>query len=338
MSLPGIPSRPAPSSSYSSYPTHPAPSSRPEFANPAERTGGPANLNGPQISTQQLPSLRTLLEPQLLDSNPSDRSSRQSAPQHHHSSPAGYGSSSPTLKRRYDYDSYNHGFPERPVATTTYPHYLQRPPPSAGSSVNTDNPSTSPSTLGSAVGVGPPEMHHRGSFGQLSQHDTANRSFRPSSATPDLVRATSSRSLHEDYEEASRPLRRRIEGISRAPVRASRCVAQREVPGEGLCYIYEDGTYCRVMIDGEAVNPSWGITKAGKPRKRLAQACLTCREKKIKCEPGYPKCLQCAKSQRICKGYVFQFYLDTKRSIFTYHDRYSCCRVLAAVIRVVSRP
>lgn len=75
--------------------------------------------------------------------------------------------------------------------------------------------------------------------------------------------------------------------------------------GEGLCYIYEDGTYCRAIIDGEPVNPSWGITKAGKPRKRLAQACLTCREKKIKCEPGYPKCHQCAKSQRVCRGYAF---------------------------------
>ncbi|KAJ4377378.1 hypothetical protein N0V83_000203 [Neocucurbitaria cava] len=63
-----------------------------------------------------------------------------------------------------------------------------------------------------------------------------------------------------------------------------------------------DGTYCRAIIDGEPVNPSWGITKAGKPRKRLAQACLTCREKKIKCEPGYPKCHQCAKSQRVCRG------------------------------------
>ncbi|KAI4939450.1 uncharacterized protein J4E92_000735 [Alternaria infectoria] len=79
-------------------------------------------------------------------------------------------------------------------------------------------------------------------------------------------------------------------------------MGQRDIPGEGPCYVYEDGTYCRAIIDGEAVNPSWGITKAGKPRKRLAQACLTCREKKIKCEPGYPKCQQCAKSQRVCRG------------------------------------
>ncbi|KAF3054090.1 hypothetical protein E8E11_011495 [Didymella keratinophila] len=89
----------------------------------------------------------------------------------------------------------------------------------------------------------------------------------------------SSRPVHDEAEDPTRPVRRRVDALSRAPVRASRAI-----------------------IDGEPVNPSWGITKAGKPRKRLAQACLTCREKKIKCEPGYPKCHQCAKSQRVCRG------------------------------------
>ncbi|KAL5116617.1 hypothetical protein ACEQ8H_005495 [Pleosporales sp. CAS-2024a] len=74
---------------------------------------------------------------------------------------------------------------------------------------------------------------------------------------------------------------RPADGLSRAPTLSSRCVGQREIMNEGLCYVYEDGTYCRAIINGEPVNPSWGITKAGKPRKRLAQACLTCREKKI---------------------------------------------------------
>ncbi|BDD58782.1 hypothetical protein MAP00_004033 [Monascus purpureus] len=49
------------------------------------------------------------------------------------------------------------------------------------------------------------------------------------------------------------------------------------------------------------VNANWGITKAGKPRKRLAQACLTCREKKIKCQPNLPRCDQCQKSGRDCR-------------------------------------
>ncbi|KAI8630148.1 hypothetical protein F5Y19DRAFT_55262 [Xylariaceae sp. FL1651] len=80
-----------------------------------------------------------------------------------------------------------------------------------------------------------------------------------------------------------------------------RFVRRAEVPGEGLCYFYDDGTHCKTVIDGEPVNAHWGVTKAGKPRKRLAIACLTCREKKIKCDPDYPRCVQCEKFGRVCK-------------------------------------
>lgn len=80
-----------------------------------------------------------------------------------------------------------------------------------------------------------------------------------------------------------------------------RFVRQAEVPGEGVCYFYDDGTHCKTVIDGEPVNAHWGVTKAGKPRKRLAIACITCREKKIKCDPDYPRCVQCEKFGRICK-------------------------------------
>jgi hypothetical protein len=80
-----------------------------------------------------------------------------------------------------------------------------------------------------------------------------------------------------------------------------RFIGEQYVPAEGPCYFYDDGTHCKTIIDGEAVNPYWGVTKAGKPRKRLAVACLTCREKKIKCDPDYPQCLQCEKAGRECR-------------------------------------
>ena len=80
-----------------------------------------------------------------------------------------------------------------------------------------------------------------------------------------------------------------------------RFVRAAEVAGEGMCYFYDDGSHCKTVIDGEAVNAHWGVTKAGKPRKRLAIACVTCREKKIKCDPDYPRCLQCEKFGRVCK-------------------------------------
>jgi hypothetical protein len=106
----------------------------------------------------------------------------------------------------------------------------------------------------------------------------------------------------DDPSDMPRNALKRRSDAPRGPPRITKCIGQKDVPGEGLCWFYEDGSYCRTVIDGERVNPNWGVTKAGRPRKRLAQACLTCREKKIKCEPAYPKCHQCAKSQRVCKG------------------------------------
>ncbi|KAL8680077.1 MAG: hypothetical protein Q9186_003716 [Xanthomendoza sp. 1 TL-2023] len=80
-----------------------------------------------------------------------------------------------------------------------------------------------------------------------------------------------------------------------------RVIGEQDIPGEGPCWIYEDGSVCRKVIDGELVNAQWGVTKAGKPRKRLAIACTTCREKKIKCDPAEGKCLQCEKFGRECR-------------------------------------
>jgi hypothetical protein len=47
----------------------------------------------------------------------------------------------------------------------------------------------------------------------------------------------------------------------------------------------------------------WGTTKAGKPRKRLAQACLNCRHKKIRCHsnPSGIKCTQCERTDVHCR-------------------------------------
>jgi hypothetical protein len=78
-------------------------------------------------------------------------------------------------------------------------------------------------------------------------------------------------------------------------------LCEEMVPGEGLFYFYDDGSRCPAVIEGERVNRRWGITKAGKPRRRLALACVTCRDKKIKCDPGEPKCAQCDKCGRECR-------------------------------------
>ncbi|KAF1847922.1 uncharacterized protein K460DRAFT_278672 [Cucurbitaria berberidis CBS 394.84] len=297
---PSLPSHSGPPHSYNSYSIPHALHSRPEIVTPSQQVRSRDSI-GNQNHAQQLPSLRTLLEPELLDKKLSDPSLRSNGPQISLGHGALYGSSSPTLKRRHDFDGHSHRYPEdNAIASQT--SYLQRPPLSTA---NTGIQSTV-STPGSTFGNTPLGLQRRESFAYPSHHDPAGNNFRPMSTVSDPTTAFANQSVHDELGDAGRPVRRRIDGTSRAPIRSSQCIGQREMPGEGLCYVYEDGTYCRAIIDGEPVNPSWGITKAGKPRKRLAQACLTCREKKIKCEPGYPKCHQCAKSQRVCRGGVNQ--------------------------------
>jgi hypothetical protein len=283
-----IASHGGPPASYQPYVTPPGRLSRThiEHQRPTESIENAA-------SSQRLPSLRTLLEPELLE-KPSDYSLRHIAslnpsPQH--------GSTSPSLKRRHDFDSHRQSQYESNVSVlqTSYAHRPSLP------NIQAEQQSKTPSTPGSALSTGSMD-HQRHGSSQSLHTSTPGSTFRQISMASEPMASQSSRVVYDEAEDPSRPVRRRVDALSRAPIRASRCIAQREMPGEGLCYIYEDGTYCRAIIDGEPVNPSWGITKAGKPRKRLAQACLTCREKKIKCEPGYPKCSQCAKSQRVCRG------------------------------------
>jgi hypothetical protein len=74
------------------------------------------------------------------------------------------------------------------------------------------------------------------------------------------------------------------------------------LPGQTFCYVCENSSYLRKKaIDREVVDAKWGLTKAGKPRKRLAQACMACRKKKIRCNPNSPKCAQCNKNGLECR-------------------------------------
>lgn len=296
---PNLPSHPGPPHSYHSYPATHAISSRPELHTPTQYAR-PQDPNGGRSNAQQLPSLRTLLEPELLDKKSSDPPLRHGSGQYAYGVSNRYESASPTLKRRHDFDGYAHGHSEHNAIASQTPYLHRQPLPAT----NADALPAAPSTPGSAFNASQVELHRRDSFAHPAHHGPLGTIYRTHSTAPDPAISRHSQAVQEDFGD-NRTIRRRIDGSSRAPVRSSRCVGQRDMAGEGLCYIYEDGTYCRAIIDGEPVNPSWGITKAGKPRKRLAQACLTCREKKIKCEPGYPKCHQCAKSQRVCRGYVF---------------------------------
>ncbi|KAI9712369.1 MAG: hypothetical protein M1820_001582 [Bogoriella megaspora] len=142
------------------------------------------------------------------------------------------------------------------------------------------------------------DEHQRSRTLVVPQYTTAGQSDRRADSLPvsgQFSNAVPPATINSDFAPPPGP---RSVYDSRPP---PQCIGKREVEGEGICWIFDDGTYYKTEVDGEPVNPQWGITKAGKARKRLAQACLTCREKKIKCEPGFPKCSQCEKTGKICK-------------------------------------
>ena len=167
-------------------------------------------------------------------------------------------------------------------------------------------PGAPPSRYSSAA---PPQYHSGDQYSALNRGpaDIGSRSYPSSSSLPPFqghanTPAYSQQPYHPQYLSGRGPSMGHSEyevGGSSKP--APKFIGEQVFPGEGPCYVYDDGTHVRKTIDGESVNAQWGITKAGKPRKRLAIACLTCREKKIKCDPGEPKCVQCDKSGRECR-------------------------------------
>lgn len=192
-----------------------------------------------------------------------------------------------------------------PVYVSGHGHQ-QHPPPSAP--YDQDSAYGGTASSGGSVAGGPPASVYGGGVlqppptpsttattGSLSETGAAGGGGGPGGATATSAASPGTGSVGQPVKDALGP--KIWTGSHFLP----RFVRQAEVPGEGMCYFYDDGSHCKTVIDGEAVNAHWGVTKAGKPRKRLAIACITCREKKIKCDPDYPRCLQCEKFGRVCQ-------------------------------------
>lgn len=238
-----------------------------------ESARGPASAEAvsQRQRTEQLPSVRSLLTPASGPSSP---------PPYH---PQTYGTPTPID-------------PHRELSYPFRHHESTLPPPPIGGQDRRRAESLPHSQSASL----PPLSHvAMTSPRDMTHHHAATRSD-PSTATmPHAQLPPHGASYHESATvgEISSP-----ESVSRPNPQAllPHVVDERYIDGE-LCFVYADGSHQPKIVDGKPVNPNWGVTKAGKPRKRLAQACLTCREKKIKCQPNRPKCDQCQKSGRECR-------------------------------------
>ena len=90
----------------------------------------------------------------------------------------------------------------------------------------------------------------------------------------------------------------------------SRSTNSRSIAGQYLesnevygGYGGSQGSNCAYPWHDATEHSNWGTTKAGKPRKRLAQACTSCRHKKIRCYPNQNnlRCAQCERTQSDCR-------------------------------------
>ncbi|KAJ5620800.1 hypothetical protein N7510_004784 [Penicillium lagena] len=227
-----------------------------------------ADTGSQRRQTEQLPSVRQLLTP----------TTGSSSPQPYYSQP--FGVPAPALERR------DHTYTFRQHESSLSSHVS----PSEGLSEP-----LSQSHIGSLPRLARVTMQSPGEIKHhaVTRSDSSVPSFQhsqlPVQGTIFHEKAASDMS---SPETTNRPHRRSVR---------PHVVDERYIEGEGICYVYADGSHCPKAVDGIPVNANWGVTKAGRPRKRLAQACLTCREKKIKCQPNLPKCDQCQKSGRECR-------------------------------------
>ena len=239
------------------------------------------------LTPRSLSSPGTSPFPQMLDTSASvDTQSSQPSPRR------GVGSDQHDFTRPHYYSGSNS------TIVSPQPQYLS--PSGDSSNVNTNVPNLGSSQFS-------PSYSDRSGYEMLpyALNNDVSRQSIPSmqydSSPASYYHSRPPSVSHESPRSSELPSRQSRQDMSSSSKPPRRLVGEEVVPGEGLCYMYSDGTHVRKMIDGETVNAQWGVTKAGKARKRLAEACVACRDKKIKCEPGEPKCVQCEKSGRDCR-------------------------------------
>jgi len=252
-------------SSYNEYPAR-RPDPPPPMEPSTQRFGSLPRINGQtphfkpdQQQTRQLPGLAELLSPTGRPDVPTAGGFNTTAPPSHFPSRPSISGNDPnshytngTAKPVYWQTPHSHSpsFPTVPFSSRPAEHLhpssydesqaRSMPPPTSAMSQMVSHPHQ-PQFLRPPTGS---EMRPRPS---ITAVDIASQDARRDSARSNSFAA---------------------------PTNAE-CVGQREIPGKGLCFVYKDGGTCPTVIDGEVVNPMWGTTKAGKARKRLAQACLS---------------------------------------------------------------
>jgi hypothetical protein len=230
----------------------------------------PAGMNDPNQPRQQLPGLQELLSPPLRTGS---SSYSPNWPPVNNSQPSwsdSLGSSASGQRRPSQ-------VPATPFNPTPPPFHRLSLDVSATDRYSQPTPII-PLGARPSLPALPPPPHLRKLSDYQSSH-VPEQLTHPTQGV-DTVEPSHSQATSPYRQENEGDIARRLnatQGMRGAPPASNyslQCVGQRHIPGEGMCYVFKDGSTCPTIIDGEPVNPLWGTTKAGKARKRLAQACL----------------------------------------------------------------
>jgi hypothetical protein len=230
----------------------------------------PAGINDPNQPRQQLPGLQELLSPPLRTGLPSYSPNWPPVSSSQASWADSLGSSASAQRRPSQ-------VPAIPFNPTPPPFHRLSLDVSATDRYSQPTP-VIPLSGRPSLPAPPPPPHLR----KLSDYQSSRVPEQLTHATQgvDTVEPSHSQATSPYRQENEGDIARRLnatQGMRGAPPASNyslQCVGQRHIPGEGMCYVFKDGSTCPTIIDGEPVNPLWGTTKAGKARKRLAQACL----------------------------------------------------------------
>jgi len=249
-----------------------------------------ASQQEPRSSGQNLPRLQDILAPRPLQNEPLSNWSPANGPAYH-SANHSYGSSGhlpwhpPAVQNGQDSTATRHILPaSRSNLSTLDTHGTrpQEPPHSNG-----------PVYSAYVTSARDAHDHQREVLQHSSPAAPIHAPYPPTPGDQSLYR----NAMTSMERAAAHGLMHQGQEISQL-----KYITTEDIPGQGKFHVYQDGIRIPAEVDGDPVNPAWGLTKANKPRKRMPKACLDCREKKVKCDPGTgDTCVQCERAKRLCR-------------------------------------
>lgn len=217
----------------------------------------------------------------------------QPPPTRHSDSQPRSTSSSPAI---HHYPS-SYGGHTRSISSVDAPYPVYRPDPARPHTPGQFYPHMRPGLAGHAR-----HLSRRTSDTYLPNSSHSDHHLQPQVSTPQPVDVLSRGSPSSAGDRNDRSSR--ASSSTSGPPQDKSYFARSIYHGKPHEFVHNDATRAAFETNGTHIHSDMGVTKQNKPRKRQAQACKHCREKKVKCDfdPNRQQpCHACAKNGRTCE-------------------------------------